>query len=67
MKGDFKIYRQNINSKCYNASKYLENLNQDRSFRSVKIEKSRPVLVESHPMCLDLKLFQREILQSLIT
>jgi hypothetical protein len=28
------------NSKCYSGSKYLETLNQDQSYRSVKIEKS---------------------------
>ena len=32
-------------------SKYLENLNHDQSYRSVKIEKSRRV-VESRPVCL---------------
>jgi hypothetical protein len=42
------------NSKCYSASKYLENLNYTQSYRSVKIETSRRV-VESHPVCLDLK------------
>ena len=36
------------NSKCYSTSKYLENLNQNQSYRSVKIEKSRRV-VESRP------------------
>ena len=35
-----KGYRPN-NSKFYSASKYLENLNLDQSYRSVKIEKSR--------------------------
>jgi hypothetical protein len=50
MKGNFKRYvdqiTQNVN---YSASKYLENLNQNQSYRSVKIEKSRRV-VESRPM-----------------
>jgi hypothetical protein len=42
------------NSKCYSASNYLENLNLDQSYRSMKIEKSRRV-VESRPVCLDLE------------
>jgi hypothetical protein len=29
--------------KCYNASEYLKNLNQDQSYGSVKIEKSRRI------------------------
>ena len=37
--------------KCYSASKYLENLNKDQRYRSVKIRKSLRV-VESRPMCL---------------
>jgi hypothetical protein len=41
MRENFKIY---VDSKCYGASKYLENLNKDQSYRSVKIEKSRRVL-----------------------
>jgi hypothetical protein len=36
----------------------LENLNQDQSYRSVEIEKSRRV-VESRPVCLGL-FFSRE-------
>jgi hypothetical protein len=31
----------------------MKNLNQDQSYRSVKIEKSRRV-VESRPVCMDL-------------
>ena len=53
MKGNFKRYIDQIIQKCYSASKYLKNLNQDPSNRSVKIEKSRHV-VESRPVCLGL-------------
>jgi hypothetical protein len=50
MKGNL---RGRNNSKCYSASDYLKILNQDQSYRSVKIEKSRRV-VESRPVCLGL-------------
>ena len=56
MRANFKICRPN-NSIFYSAPKYLENLNQDQSYRSVKIEKSRRV-VESRPVCLDLEASQ---------
>jgi hypothetical protein len=39
---------------CDSASKYLENLNQDQSYRSVKIEKSHRV-VESRLVSLGLR------------
>jgi hypothetical protein len=42
------------NSKCYKASKYLENLNQDQNYQSVKIEKPRRI-VESCPVCVGLR------------
>ena len=38
------------NSKCYSASKYFKNLNDDQSYLSVKIEKPRRV-AESRPVC----------------
>ena len=43
------------NSKCYSASKYLKILNQDQSYRAVKIERSRRV-VESRLVFLGLEL-----------
>ena len=46
MRANFKRYVDQITQNV-NASKYLESLNWDHSYRSVKIEKSRPV-------CLDL-------------
>jgi replicative DNA helicase len=48
MKRNFK---RHADQKIYSASKYLENLNKDQRYRSVKIKKSHRV-VESRPMCL---------------
>jgi hypothetical protein len=44
MKGNLKRHVDHITQKCYSASKYLKNVNQDQSYRSVKIEKSRRVI-----------------------
>jgi hypothetical protein len=33
-----------MDSECYSASKYLKNLKQDQSYRSVKNEKTRRVV-----------------------
>jgi hypothetical protein len=52
MKGNFKRYVNQITQNVI-ALLHMKNLNQDQSYRSVKIEKSRRV-VESRPVCMDL-------------
>jgi hypothetical protein len=46
-----KVNKTTTERKCYGASKYLKNLNQDQSYQPVKIEKSHCV-VKSRPVCL---------------